>query len=477
MNLVTLFLHRAWPVWTLIFTIVLASCASAAPPVTDTPQVDSTQLPVRTATATRAPEVIPTQQTPAYLTLDPEDLAGISVRFAHSWTGDGAIALEKIATEFSLTNPWDIGVEVEAYGSETAMIEAIQADLDTGDAPGLIAAHPYQLSALGGDYFSANLTNYFTDLVWGFDDNARADIPPVLLEQFTADGNLMALPVAPQATVLFYNQTWADALGFSSTPVDEQDFRDQSSAATFANLADENEANDNVGGWLVNFDPNVLLSWYRAFGGRLTMGEVPEFNNDAGQTAFSYLKLVYDLGFFWKARQPEPYFYFANRYALMVTGTLDQIPAHMGWFEVAGNEDEWTTMGFPGPAGEVMLVDGPGLTVTVDSPEKQMAAWLFARHLLEPDVQAKLVRSMFTIPVRGSTMESLDDFSEDYPQWAQGVNMIEIADAVPISDGWGLAQWVLQDAIYRLFQPEAGKLTTILEELDDMILELEEMTP
>jgi ABC-type glycerol-3-phosphate transport system substrate-binding protein len=122
--------------------------------------------------------------------------------------------------------------------------------------------------------------------------------------------------------------------------------------------------------------------------------------------------------------------------------------------------------------------------ITADSPENQMAAWLFVRYLLEPEVQAELVRSGFTLPVRGSAMELLSDFSVAYPQWAQAAAMIDMAQPLPISQGWAVARYLLQDAMVQFIRMEieppssiSSELSSILQQLDAEIIELEGMAP
>ena len=443
---------------------------------------------LKTSTPTRSPtRAVPSptaQSTPVHLLVDAEDLAGIVVRFVHPWTGEMAETLEHIAAEFSLSNEWDIWVEVESPGGETAMLETLEEDAVEGDLPGLVAAYPYQLGYFDGDLYSVSLTSYFENPTWGFTEEARADLPQVFLDQFTVEGNLVALPVAPQATVLFYNQTWGQELGYESLPDDPDAFQDQSCAATFANLQDYDEENDGLGGWLMSFEPDVLAGWYYAFGGDLVNEGTLSFNNDAGHDAFSYLKSADVEGCIWTGRLSDPYYYFAQRYTLMYAGTLDLIPDQTAWMATEGNQDEWIAMGFPGSDGETLVVDGPGLMLTADTPENQMAAWLFAKYLLEPEIQAEIARSGFTLPVRESAIELLDDFGTAYPQWAQAVDLIEKADALPVSEAWGIGQYALQDAIYRLFVLDIpdnssieAELAPILEELDATILELVEVEP
>jgi len=229
----------------------------------------------------------------------------------------------------------------------------------------------------------------------------------------------------------------------------------------------------------VSFEPDVLASWYHAFGGDLAGDGTLTFDNDSSQAAFGYLKSVYDQGCFWIGRQTDPYFYFANRYTLMYAGRLDQIPTQIAWMTTAQNEDEWTVVGFPSSESEALLINGPGLMLTADTPENQMAAWLFARYLLEPDVQAEIVRSGFTLPVRDSALALLDEFGAAYPQWAQAAALVGSADPLPVSDAWGVGQWVLQDAINQFMHLDIpldstieAELSPILEQLDATIVEL-----
>jgi multiple sugar transport system substrate-binding protein/sn-glycerol 3-phosphate transport system substrate-binding protein len=272
--------------------------------------------------------------------------------------------------------------------------------------------------------------------------------------------------------VLFYNQTWGEELGFTEPPRTVASFTEVNCAATQFNLGDENMENDGTGGWLMNFDPAVLLSWYHAFGGVWDNSQVPEFSDETGTTAFGSLKSMYDQGCIWIGRRSEPYQYFADRIALMYAGTLDQIEMQAGWMDNAANQDLWIATAFPGPAGETIMMESHGLFIPESSPAQQMAAWLFAKHLLSSEAQVALIESSFMLPVRSSTVDLLGEFTETYPQWAQAVDLIENGTLLPTSDEWEEGQWVLQDAIYQVVVREADQLPLILEELDWMIEEV-----
>ena len=462
----------------LVLVLVLSACSpntteTAVPATTESPATDAVRTPDDTAT----PRPSPTPTDPPAINLEADDLAGIALRFMHPWTGDAAAALDEIATQFSLTNPWDIWVDVEPHGGETALLEALRLDEDQDDLPAMIAVHPYMLTVLNGAYETVPLDMYLNDPGWGLEPDDLDDIPDVFFEPFYSEQTLTALPVAPQATLLFYNQTWAESLGFDALPEDEADFRQQTCEAAFANRDDESPENDGTGGWIVTLDPPVLAGWHGAFGGQLPVSGLPAFNTGPGRDSFAYLKAGFDQGCFWVGRKEDPYFYFANRYALSYAGTLDEIPDQVGWMQVAGSEDRWTVMAFPGPDGPQVPINGPGVMIGADSPENQLAAWLFAKHLLTPEVQARLASTLFSLPVRRSALPLLEDFAKDYPQWEAGAALVDGAFTLPASEDWGLAQWIWQDAAVRLLQAGDISPDEVLVELDRMIQDLEGAAP
>lgn len=468
----------------IILLFVLTGCSPSAGPATTSAEVEPTEVVDPTvmeaspsATPTSEPDPAPTQEINVETLVDEDGLSGTAIRFVHAFGGPGSDILAQIAQEFSLSNPYGIWVDVQAYGNEELLLAALDVEIESGTPAALVAVHPYELVALTQTYEPVDLAPYFDDQIWGFSAEVQGDISTEFLDQFRVGDGLIALPLAPQANVLFYNRSWAAELGFSEAPDDETAFREQSSQAIEANLADLIEENDGLGGWIINYDPKVLLSWFGAFGGDWGSDSAPEFDSDAGLEAFQYLKSVYDEGYFWISRQPEPYLYFADRNALMYSGTLDLILEQQGWMSLENNTDEWGVIGYPGSDSVVMLVDSPGLMVSAGTPEEQMAAWLFAKYLIEPENQAEIVQALFALPVRLSTLNYLSAFIEQYPQWMEAYNLIGISKSVPILEEWGIEQWVLQDAAYRVFPYEDVNLPEILEQLDATVDDLERIAP
>ena len=63
------------------------------------------------------------------------------------------------------------------------------------------------------------------------------------------------------------------------------------------------------------------------------------------------------------------------------------------------NTDEWTLIPFPGSTARVLVAYGPSYSVLKSTPEKQLAAWLFARWLLSPENQAQWVDASALFPL------------------------------------------------------------------------------
>ena len=453
-----------------------------------TPQTTVTPTDALTAEAMEAtneptevptPRVTATPSRPIQLEVDGTDLAGIVVRVVHPWTGEMADTLESLAMQFSLSNEWDIWVETEPMGSEMSVVEGLQSDINNRSLPGIVVATPYMLEQLNGQMYSVNLMDYYTDLDWGLSAEEQADIPGAFLDPYRSDGLLSALPIAPQATLLFINQTWAQELGYAALPADPTELQKMLCDAAYQNNIDDVDRTDGTGGWVVNLDPNVLLSWFAAYGGELDPNSLT-FNTESGQTAFGYLEQLRAEGCAWESINPDPYEYFSERLTIMFAGETGQIPYLRNWMATLGSEDLWTVAPFVGTGGSPVIVDGPAMLMTANSAEIQMASWLFMRYLLSAEAQAAIAQASYSIPVRQSALDLMGDFAVQNPQWLLAYQYTANAVAAPTSELWGMKQWILQDAVFRLLQfdvDDTVKVEDVLRDADAALDAIEESMP
>ncbi|HSV85962.1 MAG TPA: ABC transporter substrate-binding protein, partial [Levilinea sp.] len=294
----------------LIAGMFLAGCAppETAPPAgIATPTLTLTPHAAPSPTPERTPQPAPI--TPPHLRLLPEDLDGTRIRFWHPWSGSMAEMVDSSATEFNRSNTWGITVEVVAPGGSGVLFDGVLERLASADSPHLVAAAMDQIltwQRLEGVVI--NLNDYVNDAVWGLDPQTRADFPRSFWDQGEVDGFLYSIPTVQSPQVLFYNASWGRELGFPNPPDSMIELETQVCAAAAANRADSDPANDGTGGWMINTDPLVQLSWLYSFGfDGFAMGENIRFNRTPARQMFSFFRHMYDRNCIWDARLPEPY--------------------------------------------------------------------------------------------------------------------------------------------------------------------------
>ncbi|NJN43681.1 MAG: extracellular solute-binding protein [Anaerolineae bacterium] len=260
----------------ILIVMLLAACSTPATP-TSPPLIPSQTLqtaPTQAGEATAPPiETLPPTDTPipptptdipvTLLGLEPGQLNGATVQFWHSFSGARERLLIEWAETFNASNTFGIAVQLT---NQDSLFNAVQDALRAGNPPSLTISFANQASSW--DLASSppgeglvNLDPYVTDPVYGYAPDEIADFYPNFLAQETMNGKMIGFPTYRSAQVLFYNVSWAQALGFQSPPVTPDEFKQQACAANQA-------MGDGTGGWFINTDTATTLSWIFAFGGK-----------------------------------------------------------------------------------------------------------------------------------------------------------------------------------------------------------------
>lgn len=477
-------------VFLLAVSTVLAACQNVTPPQPQgTPQPGETAAPAATArpgTRTPAPVLPPTAtptqtEVPEHMLVDPQDLRGLEIVFWHPWSGDTVAVIDAMVAEFNRENVW--GVRVTALstggGSETYWQVASARAADGG--PDVIAAPPDLLHYWDRQQTVADLTDYETNPDWGLSAAEIADFYPVFYEQDRAGGRQIGIPAERDARVLFYNITWARELGFDQPPATTAEFQRQACSAAQALLQDPGRENDGLGGWIVDRDAMTMLSWMAAFGGSPaaeTGGEL-RFNTRQSAEAFAYIRSLFDQGCAWNSRDPLPYDYFATRRALFYAGNLHQIRAQVWAMTRANSSDRWGLVAFPAEDGQPALVaSGFSYGILRSTPERQLAAWLFIRHMLLTRNQVRLVEANQSLPVSRSAQAALASFASRNPEWAAALELVpDAVQAARVPGEWWAASGVLEDAAWQMLQITPIPAETILQQADQIVPEMLEHAP
>ncbi len=412
----------------IVCSIFLAACS---PQVIFLPLKTATPSPApRRPTATAAPSATPIPG--AELGVSPSALRGVEISFWHGADGSQTALLAQLAAEFSLSNAWGITVKPNGWGNYSALREAVASGQSGSGLPDLLLALPEQEAAWAQKSLLAPLTPYLHHPEFGFSPSETADFAPALAE------TALILPSVRSARLLAYNLSWARELGFETAPQTPEQFRQQACAANAAWRADADPTNDGYGGWVVDENPWTAYAWLRAFDAQVWDGENFHFNTPAAEKMLTFLQTLREAGCAWFSGEAANYGALPEHKALFASLNLAELPEQAAAFQ--GKSDEWTLINFPGEAG---VGYGATLALMKSTPARQLAAWLFARWLVSPEIQARWAQQTGYLPARISALAQMSGYAASHPQWAAAAALSGELGAPPFAARWSLARNLL----------------------------------
>jgi multiple sugar transport system substrate-binding protein len=444
------------------------------PTLAETPEVTKTDAPRTPAS--------PTLQATAESTigLSPGELQDVEVSLWHVWPGTLGAVFDQLVADFNASNEYGAQVNATYQGNYNELYEKVAAALSNGELPDIAVGYNYTLTAWNERSEPlVDLNTYINDPNWGLSEQEQSDFYSVFLDQDEVDGFRVGIPAQRFGLLMYYNATWAQELGFENPPQSPRQFRQQACAASQAKRSNDDLEDDGTGGWVVNASPSGVLSWMYAFGSEVVNSRGTGYQLDTSQTeaALSFLKELHDNGCAWEINAEFAGEEFAGRQALLITASIADLPVQSAAFADSDNADEWIVMPFPSPAGEpVVDVYGPAFTIFRASEAEQLAAWTFLRWFLSPEVQARWVSAGHTLPIRATTIDHLDEFTADHPQWTQALEFLPLAKSEPDLGSWSVVRWVLSDVGTQMFRPyfTADRIPDTAELLDETADELHE---
>jgi multiple sugar transport system substrate-binding protein len=481
-------LHKKIVICILLSSMVLGGCQgrvqfsagtstsendlTKTPTATPKPSRTATQVstPTPTSTVTRIPE----------LQVTPDDLDGLTVSLWHPWTDISAYQIELLTREFNEDNEWGITVETNMAGSNGELYRQIAVAGENGELPDIVVAPTmYLIRWQAEGEVLVNLDDYIYDNYWGLSEQEVAVFPRTFWDEDISNGLRLGLPAQRSFEVIFYNQTWAEELGYNQAPATPEEFQEQACAAAQSNREDNLPDNDGTGGWIVNARPAGILGWLLAFeyeGLPENETDLYEFSGQEAEAAFVFLRSLIDEECAWISRTTQYAEYFNDRYALFYSGQMQDIVRQERDAARLKMTDDWTILSFPSNDEKPIAVSS-GLSYGVfdSTPEQRAAAWIFVRWLVSPENQSRLVQVNSTLPLSSTAIDILGVYGEHHPAWQRAIMWIPVAHPVPALASWREAGVIIGDAAWQLFQPhstidDVGMILEYLEETIDEVL-------
>jgi multiple sugar transport system substrate-binding protein len=457
-------------IFSLLLFLTFAACSRVSTPAGD--KATSTVTPL-SETVIAVDAVTPT----VFLDpvgVQPDDLKGVTVKLWHAWPSPQREILEAQIADFNLNNPWGIVVRAKPFIDYAALNEAVSVSLAEGNPPQLVAALPEDILTWDASASVVDLSTYITHKKWGMTAGEIDDIPAVVWAQDQIGERRLGLPAERSARLLYYNRTWAGDLGFDTPPKTADEFREQACAANASFKSDKLYSNDGYGGWIVDSDRQTILAWIEAFDGGVVTDGKYTFEAAPNLEALSYIKSLLDDNCAWVYAGQDLPQQFVKRDALFISGDLSEINYQQQLFDIAKSTDKWSLIGFPGTDESKIIVYGPSFAVLKTTPEQQLAAWLFARSMLKPEIQARWVKATGLLPLSKSSLDLLKDYKNNHPLWAAAVKLMDSAGIEPQLASWHTVKYVLDDgtnSIFRLGIP-AQDIPDVLAQMQKTALNL-----
>jgi len=435
-------------------TVVIAACAT---PPSDTVTSD-------TKIATKTPKLKPTKVPESKLEVDESKLQGLTIAVWYPWFGLEADFFETLVSEFNAENEWGIIVTPVGQTNFGYLYENVTTSIPTPNRPNLVIALPEHTSAWHAEGMVADLDPYQSDPKYGVQ---AAEFPLVFWNQDVTGDVRIAFPAQRTARFLLWNESWAGELGFKSPPASTADFQEQVCAAHQSMLTDQAPENDGQGGWIVDTEPMTAYAWLLAFEGFVLESNDYRFLTPNNIAAFKYVKSLAEMSCAWQINSDGSTLdSFANRQALVITASLEDLPEQSRAFARAGNSDEWHAIPFPG--GGAMPVYGSSYVMLKASPQAQLAAWLFITWLISPEQDARWVETTHLFPMRNSSEELLAEYKASHPQWFEVVELLTHGEVQPELASWRLVKIMLGDGFSHMFRANvpSGQVAAILAQME-----------
>ena len=353
----------------------------------------------------------------------------ITITFWHTQTGPARAQINAFANDFQKVYPW-ITVRAEAKSNDGDVLRQGIAALALNQTPDLVIAAPRTIADFARRDALVNLDPFLDDPSLGLNGEERNDLFPGALEigRFPELNNqLLSFPFDVRAVALYYNADLMRAAKFNLPPRTWDDF----------GAAVRSTTRNNVRGWVMSPDAIVFYAVLFSQGGSV-LNDTQTQSQLSGDASVRLLQVIAALskgGAAYLTDSAESARGdFAQGKAVFWFGTTSDIDVLSLAVSKAGNTFEWGIANIPqlDPTRAFTTLFGANTAIFRTSPERERAAWLFARWLATPEQTARWSRVSLGIPVRLSSRSLL---AADPPLGLPLASINNLTDSVPTGRG------------------------------------------
>jgi len=328
--------------------------------------------------------------------------APVTLTFWHSQTGANAEQLNKIIADFQAANP-NIKIDAQNQGTYTDIYKKSIAAINGGGLPDLSVAYESFVS----EYQAANvvlpLEDYVNSSKYGLSAQDIQDFYPVYItdNQYAEYNNqMLSFPFTKSELVMYYNADKLKEAGLTP-PKSWDEF--VSSCKKFTG---------DTKGYAINIDASTFNGAVYSNGGKLINDDQKSwaFNGPAGVKFMRDIADMVKSGCAYQiAKANDDQAAFGEGKVVFTLGTTSGLSFYKSAVD-KGAKFNWNIAIIPqGNNGGTPVTTSYGGNVTLfksNSPEKQLAAWLFIKYFASTNVSAQWSSSTGYLPVRKSSTDT-----------------------------------------------------------------------
>ncbi len=446
---------KKYLVLTLVLTlaVIVAACAPAPTPApTAAPPTAAPAQPTAAPKPTTAPTVAPTAVPP---TVAPTAAPAkpVEVQFWTGQSGPQDVALKKLADSFKQKNP-NITVVVTYQGNYTDLYKKVAAAVAAGSPPDVAIGYQNDISNYIKSDAVIALDDMMKDPKIGFSDADMKDIFPAFIDKYPQYGNkVYSLAFMRSMEVMFYNNDMLKAAGFTTPPATWDDFMKACAAIVKPDVPCYEMPGTGAA--------STFAGWVFGRGGDMVSadGKTVAFDKQPGLDTMNSLNDMFVKKYaILQAKAYQDQTDFSLGKVVFTSSSTAGLPYYASAIKDAGGKvTDWGIAPWPHTIKDpVVDIYGPSVAVFKTTPEKQQAAFLWLKYLMDKDPNAEWVKATSYFPARASTKDALTDFIKANPLYGNAYGWLQYGRGEPTMAAWNPIRNFIGDAMVAVAN---GKMT------------------
>jgi ABC-type glycerol-3-phosphate transport system substrate-binding protein len=423
----------------LMITVLVAACGGpAAPPPAPTAalqpaatyQPAPTSAPQPTATSVPQPTAAPVKV--------------VELQFWHAQSQTQEKALKALVDKFNAQHP-DIKVTATFQGNYTDLFKKNTAAIAAGSPPDLSVAYQNDTANYVKSDAVIALDDLMKDPQVGFTEADLKDVFPAFIDHYSQfGGKVYSIAFMRSMEVMFYNADMLKSAGFDKPPETWDDFMKVCAALS---KPPDVVCYEMPGGGAAS----TFANWVFGRGGDMLSadGKTVAFDQKPGLDTLSLLNDMFVKKYsIIQAKAYQDQTDFSLGKVVFTFGSTAGLPYYASAIKDANKVKNWGIAPAPHTAKDpVVDIYGPSVTIFKTTPEKQRAAFVFLKWLMDKDANAEWVKASAYFPARASTKASLGDYITANPLYGNAYDWLKYGRTEPTVSAWNPIRNFIGDAM------------------------------